>query len=190
MFFFQQIHVSLQFSSIGLFSLKWMWSHLKTLGDRFYSFDMHIQFKKGSMLLDTAACNLDADLPADTCISSIQQYKPIFTKVNVSATWKCWHLRSITLRFTLCSRRELCVVHASFQLTFYSSNSYVCLFSSQYRLIFQRENVCPTWKCFLIGVFLWHANSFLKAEHCVANSSFYIRYFSSSRYMCLLNSAV
>jgi hypothetical protein len=60
---------------------------------------------KGKQCADTPACNLDGIVPGDTCVSSIQQYRPIFHKLNDSPT--CNHLlvRSIPLKLKLISRR-------------------------------------------------------------------------------------
>jgi hypothetical protein len=49
-----------------------------------YSFDRHTQFLKESILKNTQYFNLHVISIAITCVSSIQQYKTIFPKQNIS----------------------------------------------------------------------------------------------------------
>jgi hypothetical protein len=54
------------------------------LGVSFYYFDMQILFSKGGIVQYIPACILDVVLQENTCVSSAQQYRHIFAKVNVS----------------------------------------------------------------------------------------------------------
>jgi hypothetical protein len=58
------------------------------LTDREYSFDMQTQFSKWKNVWDTSASNIEGILLADTRVSSIQQYRSIFAKLNFYPTRK------------------------------------------------------------------------------------------------------
>jgi hypothetical protein len=52
--------------------------------DTEYSFDWHSQVSQGNIVKGTQDFNLDDILLATTCVSSIWQFSPIFTKMNDS----------------------------------------------------------------------------------------------------------
>jgi hypothetical protein len=65
-----------------------MFTHLKTQRDSEYSFERYSQYAKGNTVKDMEDSNLDGILIAATCVSSLQHYKPMLPKVNVSPTFE------------------------------------------------------------------------------------------------------
>jgi hypothetical protein len=81
MAFFQEIHVFLQLSQIGLFGTKCAFLPLNTPRDRQYSFPHLTQFTQRNKVLDALASNLDGFLSRDTCVSSTQLNRAIWNKL-------------------------------------------------------------------------------------------------------------
>jgi hypothetical protein len=63
-----------------------MFLSLENIDSREYSFHMLTQYSQGKNVHENAVSKLDVIVPGDTFVSSIQQNRPIFHKVNVSPT--------------------------------------------------------------------------------------------------------
>jgi hypothetical protein len=72
MVFFQEIHMFLQLSWIGLFGTKCVFLPLQILIGRQYSFQKLTQLSQGNKVLYALSSNIDAFLLCDTCVSIIQ----------------------------------------------------------------------------------------------------------------------
>jgi hypothetical protein len=70
------------------FSYSQIYSHLKTLKDREYSFDKLTQLSKGDNGENPPVFNIDGILPGDICVSPIQLNKVILHELNISTTRK------------------------------------------------------------------------------------------------------
>jgi hypothetical protein len=147
----QHLFFPFPFSIIGkLPRTEWLF-HLKRVEDRSYSFHQVTQFSKWYSVEDTQASNFDCILPRDTCITSIQQYSPIYCKVNDSPTWKYWQVGSILLKVKLRSQRGI-FCYRLMLLT--SKLCFKCSHMSptiSIQAFFLKMNVSATWKWWLIG---------------------------------------
>jgi hypothetical protein len=61
---------------------------------------------KETIVKEFQSSNFHAILPALTCISSVQCYRLLFLQMNVSPTWKLWHIGGVTLTSSLSSQRQ------------------------------------------------------------------------------------
>jgi hypothetical protein len=84
MLFFREAHVFLKICWIGLFGTKWVSFHLEKSKCRKYSFQKLTEFSQGNQVLDAPASNTDNILPRDTCVSSTQMKRPIWTNISLA----------------------------------------------------------------------------------------------------------
>jgi hypothetical protein len=66
-------------------------SPIITLKGRQYSIEKLTQFSQGNEEIDSPPSNLDGFLCTDTCVSSIQLNRPVWSNLSISPSWKpCW----------------------------------------------------------------------------------------------------
>jgi hypothetical protein len=104
--FFWGIQGFLQFSWIGLFATKWALLHLENYHTQELFLSKLTQFSEGDNAEDAAASIIDGCLWRDTCVSSPQLNRPIWSKKCLSPPRSTYFSRSISFKSSLSYHRE------------------------------------------------------------------------------------